>query len=136
MALSRLEKAQTWLWKAVMGLLYGLFRLLSPRSPAVSKRLPAVSNPLLAVSAMQLAQKIRRREVCRPPPVCSSVCVCFREPQLFFIFTQLNVYMLCFFRLPCNHFKLSSYISHFHLWSSLQGFWPCLYLYVIKPPVE
>ncbi|XP_029931490.1 fatty-acid amide hydrolase 2-B [Myripristis murdjan] len=63
MALSRLEKAQTWLWKAVMGLLYGLFRLLSPRSPAVSRRLPAVSNPLLAVSAMQLAQKIRRREV-------------------------------------------------------------------------
>ncbi|KAK1890276.1 Fatty-acid amide hydrolase 2-A [Dissostichus eleginoides] len=64
MALSRLEKAQVWLFKAVMGLLFMLFRLLSPRSTSMSgKKLPPVSDPLLLASATQLAKKIRRKEV-------------------------------------------------------------------------
>ncbi|XP_049423477.1 fatty-acid amide hydrolase 2-B [Epinephelus fuscoguttatus] len=64
MALSRLEKAQVWLYKALMGVLFMLFRLLSPRRPAMSgKKLPPVSNPLLVMSATQLAKKIRRKEV-------------------------------------------------------------------------
>uniref|UniRef100_UPI003AAC5080 fatty-acid amide hydrolase 2-B n=1 Tax=Centroberyx gerrardi TaxID=166262 RepID=UPI003AAC5080 len=63
MALSRLERAQVWLFRAIMGLFFALFRLLSRRSPGVSRKLPPVCNPLLAMSATQLAQKIRRREV-------------------------------------------------------------------------
>ncbi|KAM9836890.1 fatty-acid amide hydrolase 2-B [Aulostomus maculatus] len=64
MPLSRLERAQVWLLKAVMGVLFTLYRFLSPRRPAFTvKKLPPVSNPLLAVSATQLARKIRRREV-------------------------------------------------------------------------
>ncbi|XP_074480043.1 fatty-acid amide hydrolase 2-B-like isoform X1 [Sebastes fasciatus] len=64
MALSRLQKAQIWLFKAVTGVLFTLFRFLSPRRPAVSgKKLPLITNPLLLVSATQLAKKIRRKEV-------------------------------------------------------------------------
>ncbi|KAK5858669.1 hypothetical protein PBY51_002790 [Eleginops maclovinus] len=65
MALSRLEKAQVWLFKAVMGLLFMLFRLFSPKaSTSMSgKKLPPVSDPLLLASATQLAKKIRRKEV-------------------------------------------------------------------------
>ncbi|XP_070785975.1 fatty-acid amide hydrolase 2-A-like [Enoplosus armatus] len=64
MALSRLEKAQVWLFKAVMGVLFVLFRLFSPRRSVMSgKKLPPVRNPLLLVSATQLAKKIRRKEV-------------------------------------------------------------------------
>ncbi|GLD53845.1 fatty-acid amide hydrolase 2 [Lates japonicus] len=64
MALTRLEKAQVWLFKAVMGVFMMLFRVFSPRRPAVSdKKLPPVRNPLLFVSATQLAKKIRRKEV-------------------------------------------------------------------------
>ncbi|XP_078132397.1 fatty-acid amide hydrolase 2-B [Sander vitreus] len=62
--LSLLEKAQVWLFKAVFGVLFTLFRLLSPRRPVMSgKKLPPISNPLLFVSATQLAKKIRRKEV-------------------------------------------------------------------------
>lgn len=69
MALSRLEKAQVWLLKAVTGVLFALYRLFAPRSPAVpGKRLPPVSNPLLLESATQLAKKIRRKEVCTGSP--------------------------------------------------------------------
>ncbi|XP_034020851.1 fatty-acid amide hydrolase 2-B [Thalassophryne amazonica] len=64
MALSRLEKAQAWLLRAVMGVLFALFRLFSPRRPAESvKKLPPVRSPLLLASATELARKIRRREV-------------------------------------------------------------------------
>ncbi|XP_070787167.1 fatty-acid amide hydrolase 2-A-like, partial [Enoplosus armatus] len=64
MALSRLEKAQVWLFKAVMGVLFVLFRLFSPRRSVMSgKKLPPVRKPLLLVSATQLAKKIRRKEV-------------------------------------------------------------------------
>lgn len=62
MALSRLEKAQVWLFKAFTGVLFALFRLLSPRRPS-GKKLPPVSHPLLVLSATQLARKIRRKEV-------------------------------------------------------------------------
>ncbi|KAM7377194.1 hypothetical protein PAMA_013802 [Pampus argenteus] len=62
MALSCLQRAQVWLLRAVMGVLFMLFRLLSPRKAAVRK-LPPINNPLLVVSATQLAKKIRRREV-------------------------------------------------------------------------
>ncbi|KAM4612217.1 fatty-acid amide hydrolase 2-B [Polymixia lowei] len=62
MALSRLERAQAWLLTALMGVLFALFRLLSPRRPD-TRKLPPVSSPLLTLSATQLAQKIRRREL-------------------------------------------------------------------------
>ncbi|XP_053199330.1 fatty-acid amide hydrolase 2-B [Scomber japonicus] len=62
MALSRLERAQIWLFKAVMGVFFMLFQFLSSRKPD-GRKLPPVSNPLLVVSATQLARKIRRREV-------------------------------------------------------------------------
>uniref|UniRef100_A0A8C2X9U9 Fatty acid amide hydrolase 2b n=1 Tax=Cyclopterus lumpus TaxID=8103 RepID=A0A8C2X9U9_CYCLU len=69
MALTRLEKVQVWLSKAVMGLFYGLFWLLSPRKSAATsgKKLSPVRDPLLVVSATQLAKKIRRKEVCTRP---------------------------------------------------------------------
>ncbi|KAM3857754.1 fatty-acid amide hydrolase 2-B [Diretmus argenteus] len=65
MTLSRLERAQAWLLRLTMGLLFGLFRLLSPRSAPGEPRekLPAVRDSLLLTSATQLARKIRRREV-------------------------------------------------------------------------
>lgn len=64
MALSRLEQVQIWLIRAVLGVLFMLFRLLYPRTPAVSgKKLPPVDSPLLVLSATQLAKKIRRKEV-------------------------------------------------------------------------
>ncbi|XP_062416812.1 fatty-acid amide hydrolase 2-B [Pungitius pungitius] len=65
MALSRLEKVQVWLLKAAAGLLFALFRLLSPRSgaPSGSRKLPPVSCPLLLMSATRLAHKIRKKEV-------------------------------------------------------------------------
>nr|XP_015802251.2 fatty-acid amide hydrolase 2-B [Nothobranchius furzeri] len=62
MALSRLQKAQIWFFKAFVGFLFKLFQLFS-RRPAATKRLPPVSNPLLLLSATQLAKKIRRKEV-------------------------------------------------------------------------
>ncbi|KAM8746842.1 fatty-acid amide hydrolase 2-B [Acanthopagrus schlegelii] len=64
MALSRLEKVQVWLFKAFMGALFALFRLLSPLRAGMSgKKLPPVGEPLLLLSATQLAKKIRRKEV-------------------------------------------------------------------------
>ncbi|XP_019962836.1 fatty-acid amide hydrolase 2-B [Paralichthys olivaceus] len=62
MALTRLETLQLWLFKAVMGALFLLFRLFSPRTGG-RKKLPPLRSHLLEVSATQLAQKIRRREV-------------------------------------------------------------------------
>ncbi|KAM6949052.1 fatty-acid amide hydrolase 2-B [Aplochiton taeniatus] len=63
MACSRLERAQAWVLSALMGVLFALFRVLSPRESGGSKKLPPVNNPLLTTSAKQLAHKIRRREV-------------------------------------------------------------------------
>lgn len=63
MALTLLEKAQVWLFKALMGALFAIIQLLSPRKPVVSRRqVSPVDNPLLLVSATQLAKKIRRKE--------------------------------------------------------------------------
>ncbi|XP_013876481.1 fatty-acid amide hydrolase 2-B [Austrofundulus limnaeus] len=62
MGLSRLEKAQTWLFRAAMSFFFMLFQFFSPRRPA-KRNLPPVSNPLLLLSATQLAKKIRRKEV-------------------------------------------------------------------------
>ena len=68
MALSRLERAQVWLFKTLMGALFLLFRVFSPRDASLpGKKLPPVRNPLLLVSATQLAKKIRRKEVCIRP---------------------------------------------------------------------
>ncbi|KAL0970165.1 hypothetical protein UPYG_G00238270 [Umbra pygmaea] len=63
MALTRIERAQAWILRAFMGVLFALFRLLAPRRSAGSAKLPPVTNPLLLMSAMQLSQRIRRREV-------------------------------------------------------------------------
>lgn len=64
MVLTLLEKAQVWLFKALMGVLFAFIQLLSPRKPVVSqKQVSPVENPLLLVSATQLAKKIRRKEV-------------------------------------------------------------------------
>ncbi|XP_014062519.2 fatty-acid amide hydrolase 2-A [Salmo salar] len=63
MALTRLERAQAWILSACTGVLFALFRLLSPRRSRGFTKLIPVTNPLLMMSAMQLAQRIRRREV-------------------------------------------------------------------------
>ncbi|MEQ2262691.1 Fatty-acid amide hydrolase 2-A [Xenotaenia resolanae] len=64
MALNRLEKAQTWLFRAVTAFFFMIFQFFSTRRPADSvKKLPPVTNPLLLQSATQLAKKIRRKEV-------------------------------------------------------------------------
>ncbi|KAJ3585025.1 hypothetical protein NHX12_013748 [Muraenolepis orangiensis] len=62
MTLSLLERVQAWLFRAVMAVLFGLFRVLSPRT-GDSRKLPPVDQPLLTVSATQLARRIRRGEV-------------------------------------------------------------------------
>ncbi|XP_028986848.1 fatty-acid amide hydrolase 2-B [Betta splendens] len=64
MAVSFLERAQAWLFKALMGVLLAFFQMFSSPKPGVSsKKLPPVDNPLLLMSATQLATKIRRKEV-------------------------------------------------------------------------
>uniref|UniRef100_A0A8C5CGF8 Fatty acid amide hydrolase 2b n=1 Tax=Gadus morhua TaxID=8049 RepID=A0A8C5CGF8_GADMO len=62
MALSLLERVQAWLFRALMGALFGLFQALSSRT-CDRRKLPPIENPLLTLSAVQLARKIRRREV-------------------------------------------------------------------------
>ncbi|KAJ8008476.1 hypothetical protein DPEC_G00105210 [Dallia pectoralis] len=63
MSLTGIERAQAWIMRVFMGVLFALFRILSPWRSAEFRGLPPVSNPLLLMSAMQLSQKIRRREV-------------------------------------------------------------------------
>uniref|UniRef100_A0A672YL25 Amidase domain-containing protein n=1 Tax=Sphaeramia orbicularis TaxID=375764 RepID=A0A672YL25_9TELE len=63
MALGCLQRLQVWLFKALVGLLFAVFRLLSPSSGVSGRKLPPITDPLLALSATQLAKKIRRREV-------------------------------------------------------------------------
>lgn len=50
------------LFLALFRLFLALFRLVSPGSKR-PKHLPPIRNPLLTLSAVQLAEKIRRREV-------------------------------------------------------------------------
>ncbi|XP_030635839.1 fatty-acid amide hydrolase 2-B [Chanos chanos] len=63
MALTLIERIQNLLLRACAGLLYMFFWLLSPRGSSKPTKLPPISNPLLRLSAVQLARKIRKREV-------------------------------------------------------------------------
>ncbi|KAJ8367241.1 hypothetical protein AAFF_G00323870 [Aldrovandia affinis] len=64
MALTRFERLVAWALRACRVFLFAVFQLLAPRpSDGPSRRLPPITNPLLTVSGMQLAQKIRRKEV-------------------------------------------------------------------------
>ncbi|KAM4565578.1 fatty-acid amide hydrolase 2-B [Fundulus diaphanus] len=64
MALSLLEKAQSWLFRAATALFFAIFQLLWTQRPAASvRKLPPAGNPLLLQSATQLARRIRRKEV-------------------------------------------------------------------------
>lgn len=56
------ERVMQWLFHAVSGFFYALFVLVSPRRKA--EKLPPVTDPLLLIPAVQLAEKIRRRQVC------------------------------------------------------------------------
>ncbi|XP_056589718.1 fatty-acid amide hydrolase 2-A [Triplophysa dalaica] len=64
MALTRFERFLGRLLRAVVWVLFALFKLFAPqqRHGGVS-RLPSITNPLLLLPAMQLARKIRRKEV-------------------------------------------------------------------------
>jgi len=62
MALTIGERVQHCLLVLVPRLFLALFRLVSPGSKQ-PKHLPPIRNPLLTFSAVQLAEKIRRREV-------------------------------------------------------------------------
>ncbi|XP_015200220.1 fatty-acid amide hydrolase 2-B [Lepisosteus oculatus] len=63
MALSYLERCLVWGLRGLAWLLFAVFRLFGPRRPPGLPRLAPVSNPLLLLSGVQLARKIRRREV-------------------------------------------------------------------------
>lgn len=83
MALTRLERAQAWILSACTGVLFALFRLLSPRRSRGFTKLIPVTNPLLMMSAMQLAQRIRRREVRRLPGTGLNVVIYFTRETTF-----------------------------------------------------
>ncbi|XP_060781137.1 fatty-acid amide hydrolase 2-B [Neoarius graeffei] len=55
------ERLLQRLFRAVCGFLYALFLLLSP--PRKAERVPPVTEPLLLIPAVQLARRIRRRQV-------------------------------------------------------------------------
>ncbi|KAJ8247911.1 hypothetical protein GJAV_G00251990 [Gymnothorax javanicus] len=63
MALNRFERFLAWVLRACMGCLFSLFQLLAPRQTKGSSKLPSISDPLLMMSGIQLARKIRRKEV-------------------------------------------------------------------------
>ncbi|XP_064193916.1 fatty-acid amide hydrolase 2-A-like [Anguilla rostrata] len=63
MALTRLERFLTWVLRAFVAFLFAAFQLLAPRQSDGSSKLPPITNPLLMISGIQLAQKIRRKEV-------------------------------------------------------------------------
>ncbi|XP_066537870.1 fatty-acid amide hydrolase 2-B [Hoplias malabaricus] len=63
MALTPAERVQKWLLRAFSGFIFAVFRLFSRPVPRKATKLPPVSNPLLLKPAVELAQKIRRREV-------------------------------------------------------------------------
>ncbi|XP_043100043.1 fatty-acid amide hydrolase 2-B isoform X1 [Puntigrus tetrazona] len=62
MALTIGERVERFLLVLLPGLFLALFRLVSPGTKR-PKHLPPIKNPLLTLSAVQLAEKIRRREV-------------------------------------------------------------------------
>uniref|UniRef100_A0A4W4EMF9 Amidase domain-containing protein n=1 Tax=Electrophorus electricus TaxID=8005 RepID=A0A4W4EMF9_ELEEL len=57
------ERLKKWIFQAVTGVLYMLFRLLSRQRHDGALKLSPIRNPLLKLSAVQLAEKIRKREV-------------------------------------------------------------------------
>ncbi|XP_017574263.1 fatty-acid amide hydrolase 2-B [Pygocentrus nattereri] len=57
------ERIQKWLLRAVSGFFFAAFRLFSRPEPVRPAKVPPVRNPLLTLPAVQLAEKIRRREV-------------------------------------------------------------------------
>ncbi|XP_051757644.1 fatty-acid amide hydrolase 2-A [Ctenopharyngodon idella] len=63
MALNRFERFLSRLLRAVMWMLFAVFKLFAPQQRHGVSRLPPINNPLLLLSAMQLARKIRRKEV-------------------------------------------------------------------------
>ncbi|KAI1888381.1 hypothetical protein AGOR_G00184550 [Albula goreensis] len=63
MALTRFERFQAWIIRALMRVIFALYQLFAPRPSDRSSKLPPITNPLLMVSGMQLAQKIRLKEV-------------------------------------------------------------------------
>lgn len=62
MGLSAGERILQWLIRAVSGFFCALFVLVSPRRKA--ETVPPVTEPLLLIPAVQLAEKIRRKQVC------------------------------------------------------------------------
>lgn len=63
MALTRFERFQAWILRTFKKVLLVLYQLLASRPSDGSSKLAPITNPLLMVSAIQLAQKIRLREV-------------------------------------------------------------------------
>ncbi|XP_072543620.1 fatty-acid amide hydrolase 2-B-like [Salminus brasiliensis] len=63
MGLTVWQTLQKCLYRAVSGFFLLLFRLFLRPVPAKATKLPPIRNPLLTVPAVQLAEKIRRREV-------------------------------------------------------------------------
>ncbi|XP_053485494.1 fatty-acid amide hydrolase 2-B [Ictalurus furcatus] len=61
MGLTAGERILQWLIRAVSGFLCALFVLVSPRRKA--ETVPPVTEPLLLIPAVQLAEKIRRKQV-------------------------------------------------------------------------
>ncbi|XP_027034070.2 fatty-acid amide hydrolase 2-B isoform X1 [Tachysurus fulvidraco] len=61
MSLTAGERLLQWLFRAVSGFFCALFVLVSPRRKA--EKVPPVTEKLLLISAMQLAEKIRRKQV-------------------------------------------------------------------------
>uniref|UniRef100_A0A4W4EJ88 Amidase domain-containing protein n=1 Tax=Electrophorus electricus TaxID=8005 RepID=A0A4W4EJ88_ELEEL len=57
------ERLKKWIFQAVTGVLYMLFRLLSRQRHDGALKLSPIRNPLLKLSAVQLAEKIRKREI-------------------------------------------------------------------------
>ncbi|KAG5285824.1 hypothetical protein AALO_G00007880 [Alosa alosa] len=64
MALTLFERLQSWILRTIVRMLNGVLMLTtSHRKSDGSARLPTITNPLLTATAMQLARKIRRKEV-------------------------------------------------------------------------
>ncbi|XP_076150951.1 fatty-acid amide hydrolase 2-A-like isoform X1 [Alosa pseudoharengus] len=64
MALTLFERLLSWILRTIVRMLNGVLMLTtSHRKSDGSARLPPITNPLLTATAMQLARKIRRKEV-------------------------------------------------------------------------
>lgn len=79
MSLTAGERVLQWLFLAVSGFFYGLFVLVSPRRRA--EKVASVTEPLLLIPAVQLAEKIRRRQVCTSAPTPHTTPQTQQTPQ-------------------------------------------------------